>query len=111
MACYTGAETVADYFVFWIPMYYELKVAFVLWLSLPSTNGARWFYKHHIDPFLKQNEQLIDSRLKQFERHGRQLLYQQWTRLKFLLIRILLVLSTHTGIATSIAEEGGIANR
>jgi receptor expression-enhancing protein 1/2/3/4 len=104
MACYTGAETVADYFIFWIPMYYELKVAFVLWLSLPTTNGARWLYKNHIDPFLKQNEQLIDSRLKQIEKHGRQLVYQQWTRVKYLLIRILLVCFAYSGIPTGIEE-------
>ena len=33
-------ETFIDYILFWVPMYYMFKIAFLAWLFMPQTKGA-----------------------------------------------------------------------
>uniref|UniRef100_A0A0N5A8Z9 Receptor expression-enhancing protein n=1 Tax=Syphacia muris TaxID=451379 RepID=A0A0N5A8Z9_9BILA len=59
-------ETFADIFVsFWLPFYYELKIAFVLWLLSPWTKGASILYRKWVHPTLSRHEEDIDSMLEQ----------------------------------------------
>lgn len=44
-----------------VPLYYEGKLLFVLWLYHPSTNGAGLIYGRVLAPLLKQNEATIDQ--------------------------------------------------
>ena len=54
-------ETVFFFVVsrFWF--YYELKLVFVLWLSLPTSQGARNIFDRAISPLLTQHEAAIDE--------------------------------------------------
>ncbi|KAG2442685.1 hypothetical protein HXX76_002768 [Chlamydomonas incerta] len=36
----------------WIPLYYEAKLVFVLWMTLPQTQGARMIYEDFLAPRL-----------------------------------------------------------
>jgi receptor expression-enhancing protein 5/6 len=63
MAFFTFIEYFADSFLFWLPFYYEAKLAFILWLQLPQFNGARWLYETHLQPMLKQHEAHIDEHI------------------------------------------------
>ncbi|KAI4327567.1 hypothetical protein L6164_020011 [Bauhinia variegata] len=38
----------SDKFLSWCPMYYRLKFAFLIWLQLPYTNGAKQLYVNHL---------------------------------------------------------------
>ena len=47
--------------VYRLPMYYTAKVAFVVYLWHPKTQGAISLYTHTVQPLLRQNEALIDQ--------------------------------------------------
>jgi len=71
-ACFTLFETIADKFIFWIPFYYELKFAFVMYLQLPQTQGAKKLYDDHIKPYLEQQEGVIDEHLSRVTTNAKQ---------------------------------------
>ena len=50
-----------------VPLYYEGKLLFVLWLWHPSTGGAGLIYSHLLLPLLKQNEATIDQTSAEFQ--------------------------------------------
>jgi receptor expression-enhancing protein 1/2/3/4 len=61
-ALVTVTEEVADLFLnFWFPLYYELKILFLVWLLSPSTRGATFLYRQVIHPTLSNREEDIDD--------------------------------------------------
>jgi len=55
------AESILDTFIFWIPFYYEMKLAFLVALQFPQLRLPLTIYNVYVRPFLKQNEKKIDS--------------------------------------------------
>ncbi|XP_039607728.1 receptor expression-enhancing protein 1 isoform X3 [Polypterus senegalus] len=64
-ALFTTAETFTDIFLCWIPFYYELKIAFVVWLLSPYTKGSSVLYRKFVHPTLSSKEKEIDEYLSQ----------------------------------------------
>lgn len=64
-ALYTVVETITDLSLAWFPLYYELKVAFVIWLLSPYTRGASLIYRKFLHPLLASREQEIDDYIVQ----------------------------------------------
>ncbi|RXM33251.1 MICOS complex subunit MIC60 [Acipenser ruthenus] len=64
-ALFTTAETFTDIFLCWIPFYYELKIAFVVWLLSPYTKGSSVLYRKFVHPMLSSKEKEIDDYLCQ----------------------------------------------
>ncbi|XP_032890871.1 receptor expression-enhancing protein 1 isoform X4 [Amblyraja radiata] len=64
-ALFTTAETFTDLFLPWFPFYYELKIAFVIWLLSPYTKGSSVLYRKFVHPTLSSKEQEIDEYLSQ----------------------------------------------
>ncbi|XP_078079766.1 receptor expression-enhancing protein 3 isoform X1 [Mustelus asterias] len=64
-ALYTVLETFADLMISWFPLYYELKVAFVIWLLSPYTRGASLIYRKFLHPLLSSRERDIDEYISQ----------------------------------------------
>ncbi|KAL4660963.1 receptor expression-enhancing protein 1 [Arapaima gigas] len=60
-ALFTTAETITDIFLCWIPFYYELKIAFVVWLLSPYTKGSSVLYRKFVHPTLSSKEKDIDE--------------------------------------------------
>ncbi|MED6155695.1 HVA22-like protein k [Stylosanthes scabra] len=54
-------EVFTDKLISWFPMYYHLKFAFLVWLQLPSTNGAKQIYMKHLRPFLSRHQAMVDQ--------------------------------------------------
>ncbi|XP_071729989.1 HVA22-like protein k [Rutidosis leptorrhynchoides] len=54
-------EIVADKFISWFPLYYHMKLAFLVWLQLPTTNGAKQLYKNHLRPFFLRHQARLDQ--------------------------------------------------
>nr|XP_035117335.1 receptor expression-enhancing protein 4-like [Callithrix jacchus] len=62
-ALFMVAEIVTDIFISWFPFYYEIKMAFVLWLLSPYTKGASLLYLKFVHPSLSRHEKEIDAYL------------------------------------------------
>ncbi|KAG7492698.1 hypothetical protein MATL_G00017320 [Megalops atlanticus] len=64
-ALYTVVETFTDLMVAWFPLYYEIKIAFVIWLLSPYTRGASLIYRKCLHPLLSSKEREIDDYIVQ----------------------------------------------
>ncbi|XP_052590194.1 receptor expression-enhancing protein 4 isoform X2 [Peromyscus californicus insignis] len=60
-AIFMATETFTDVFISWFPFYYEIKMAFVLWLLSPYTKGASLLYRKFVHPSLSRHEKEIDA--------------------------------------------------
>ncbi|XP_041511820.1 receptor expression-enhancing protein 3 isoform X1 [Microtus oregoni] len=69
-ALYTVIETVSDQTLAWFPLYYELKIAFVIWLLSPYTRGASLIYRKFLHPLLSSKEREIDDYIVQAKERG-----------------------------------------
>ncbi|KAF9270060.1 hypothetical protein L218DRAFT_1071553 [Marasmius fiardii PR-910] len=56
-----GFEYVAEWFVSWLPFYWEIKTLFLLFLSLPQIQGSTFIYTTYLQPFFAKNETQIDE--------------------------------------------------
>ncbi|GMN29649.1 hypothetical protein TIFTF001_002511 [Ficus carica] len=54
-------EVFADKLISWVPMYYHVKFAFLVWLQLPSGDGAKQLYTSHLRPFFLRHQARIDQ--------------------------------------------------
>ncbi|TMX04224.1 HVA22-like protein k isoform X1 [Solanum lycopersicum] len=61
-------EAFTDKFLYWFPLYYHVKLAFLVWLQLPSAEGAKQLYTNHLRPFLMKHQARLDHILELF--HG-----------------------------------------
>jgi len=43
-------EVFTDKLISWFPMYYHVKFAFLVWLQLPTIEGAKQIYSNHLRP-------------------------------------------------------------
>ncbi|XP_072221217.1 receptor expression-enhancing protein 1 [Leuresthes tenuis] len=60
-ALFTAVEVFTDLFLCWLPFYYELKIAFVVWLLSPYTKGSSVLYRKFVHPTLSSKEKDIDD--------------------------------------------------
>ncbi|XP_030057858.1 receptor expression-enhancing protein 4 isoform X1 [Microcaecilia unicolor] len=65
LALFMTIETFTDVFIPWFPFYYEMKMAFVIWLLSPYTKGASVLYRKFIHPALSRREKEIDAYIVQ----------------------------------------------
>lgn len=54
-------ESATDVLFFWIPFYNFVKMAFLIYLYAPQTQGANHIFNQFINPFLKKYERDIDE--------------------------------------------------
>ncbi|GJJ68722.1 receptor expression-enhancing protein 5/6 [Entomortierella parvispora] len=54
-------ESFTDVLLYWFPFYFFLKTVFLLWLMVPSFNGAATIYVRILRPFLLQHRDEIDT--------------------------------------------------
>ncbi|XP_063167402.1 receptor expression-enhancing protein 4 isoform X2 [Candoia aspera] len=69
-ALFMATETITDIFVSWFPFYYEIKMAFVVWLLSPYTRGASLLYRKFVHPTLCSKEKEIDHFILQAKERG-----------------------------------------
>lgn len=64
-ALFSTVETATDLFLSWFPFYFELKIAFVIWLLSPYTKGSSVLYRKFVHPTLSNKEREIDEYIAQ----------------------------------------------
>ncbi|KAG2150187.1 TB2/DP1, HVA22 family-domain-containing protein [Suillus cothurnatus] len=58
---FIAIESTIGPFVSWLPFYWETRTLFLLYLSLPQTQGSTHIYKTYFEPFCSKNEAELDS--------------------------------------------------
>ncbi|XP_050291472.1 HVA22-like protein k [Quercus robur] len=53
-------EVFSDKLLSWCPLYYHLKFAFLVWLQLPSADGAKQIYVNYLRPFFQRHQARVD---------------------------------------------------
>ncbi|QRV85033.1 TB2/DP1, HVA22 family domain-containing protein [Ceratobasidium sp. AG-Ba] len=85
MGCVVGVEYVAEWLIRWIPLYWEIKTVFLLYLALPQTQGATAIYNNRLQPVLKHYEPQIDASVARLRSRAyvfmREKLQELWARL------------------------------
>ncbi|KAG7238519.1 hypothetical protein INR49_030792 [Caranx melampygus] len=69
-ALFMTVEVFTDMFLCWLPFYYELKIAFVVWLLSPYTKGSSVLYRKFVHPTLSSKEKDIDDYICQAKDKG-----------------------------------------
>ncbi|NXH17647.1 REEP4 protein, partial [Bucco capensis] len=69
-ALFMTIETFTDLLISWFPFYYEMKMAFVIWLLFPYTRGASLLYRKFVHPTLSHREKDIDTYILQARERG-----------------------------------------
>ncbi|KAM7028662.1 receptor expression-enhancing protein 4 [Acridotheres tristis] len=69
-ALFMATETFTDLLISWFPFYYEVKMAFVIWLLSPYTRGASLLYRRFVHPTLARREKDIDAFLVRARERG-----------------------------------------
>ncbi|KAJ9695011.1 hypothetical protein PVL29_010484 [Vitis rotundifolia] len=65
MAMLTVTERFADIFISWLPMYGEMKLAFIIYLWYPKTKGTGYVYEVLLRPYVAKHETDIDRKLSE----------------------------------------------
>ncbi|KAI0696331.1 TB2/DP1, HVA22 family-domain-containing protein [Cytidiella melzeri] len=107
LGCIVAVEYVAEWLICWLPLYYPIKTAFLLYLALPQTSGSSYLYSSHIQPFFAAHESEIDSALSQLKvyvyNYLQQLLRSAWQH-----VTMTMVQSPNGGPQPSALDEGGL---
>jgi len=53
-----------EFFIAWLPFYWEVKALFLLFLALPQTQGSVYLYDLYLQPFFTRNEADIDGHIE-----------------------------------------------
>ncbi|KAI0322703.1 TB2/DP1, HVA22 family-domain-containing protein, partial [Amylostereum chailletii] len=61
VGAFVAFEYAAEWALSWVPFYWEVKTIFLLFLSLPQTQGASFIYTTYLEPYYRQHENSIDS--------------------------------------------------
>lgn len=72
-AFFTVGDGMFGYFFSWLPLYFFIKIGFLIWCMHPRTKGATFILNNVIIPFLEKYEQHIDEagiRLSQVFKRG-----------------------------------------
>uniref|UniRef100_H3C807 Receptor expression-enhancing protein n=1 Tax=Tetraodon nigroviridis TaxID=99883 RepID=H3C807_TETNG len=64
-ALFSTVEVFTDMFLCWLPFYYELKIAFIVWLLSPYTKGSSVLYRKFVHPTLSSKEKDVDEYIGQ----------------------------------------------
>merc|ERR1711903_368840 len=65
LATFTVFERLTDAFLFFLPLYHEAKVAFVVYLWHPKSQGALYIYDKFVGPTLSKHEGSIDRKIEE----------------------------------------------
>ena len=60
---FTFAEFFLDFFMSWIPLFFETKILFLCWLVHSNFSGAKFVYENFVDEVFLKHEVDIDHSL------------------------------------------------
>ncbi|KIM47844.1 hypothetical protein M413DRAFT_22437 [Hebeloma cylindrosporum] len=69
IGAFVAFEYLAEWLISWLPFYWEIKTIFLLFLSLPQTQGSTYVYNTYLQPFLLRNETDLDAGIVTIQRN------------------------------------------
>lgn len=63
LACFSAAQPLLDAFCWWLPLFYEAKLALCVYLWYPELRGAEHLYEKYFRPFVSKHEPLLDAKV------------------------------------------------
>jgi len=69
VAMFASCEYMFYYIVTWIPFYYPVKLAALMWLWLPQTRGANTVYHWLLAPTFRKHRRQIDETIDKGSKH------------------------------------------
>eukprot|EP00898_Chlorokybus_atmophyticus_P004351 jgi/Chlat1/4917/Chrsp31S04831 len=78
LALFATAERWLDAVVYWFPLYQEAKLAFIVYLWHPKTNGADYVYVTLVRPKLHEHQATIDRHLHDWSTRSTEMLVHYW---------------------------------
>ncbi|KAL4438055.1 hypothetical protein ABPG77_004276 [Micractinium sp. CCAP 211/92] len=81
MAVFTAVQPVADTFFFWLPLYYEAKLALAVYLWANDLAGAQHVWARWFHPLVSRYEPVVDRRLGESKALAREWLHSNSMRL------------------------------
>jgi hypothetical protein len=64
LAAFTTVQPLADTFLFFIPLYYEAKLAFIVYLWYPALSGCQTIFYKYCEPMVQHYEPYVDRYLE-----------------------------------------------
>jgi len=61
IGAFIAVEQSVGPFISWLPFYWEIRTLFLLYISLPQTQGSTYVYKTYFEPFCSKNEVDLDA--------------------------------------------------
>ncbi|KIK94024.1 hypothetical protein PAXRUDRAFT_828413 [Paxillus rubicundulus Ve08.2h10] len=61
IGAFIAVEQSVGPFISWLPFYWEVRTLFLLYISLPQTQGSTYIYKGYFEPFCSKNEADLDA--------------------------------------------------
>jgi len=95
-------EYAAEWVISWFPFYWELKTMFLLFLSLPQTQGSSYFYKSFLEPYFRAHETGIDQGIESAKTEGLAFVQSHLSRLWEIVYSIL----SKTPVPQSASQPG-----
>eukprot|EP01026_Neomeris_dumetosa_P064773 TRINITY_DN618_c0_g2_i8.p2 TRINITY_DN618_c0_g2~~TRINITY_DN618_c0_g2_i8.p2 ORF type:complete len:226 (+),score=11.81 TRINITY_DN618_c0_g2_i8:28-678(+) len=97
IGAWTVCEKFLDKIFFWVPLYDEFKVVFVVWLWYERCSGAKYLYHTWLLPWLNKHQLMIDQQLEDIRNKLLTLLTKQSTQfvsyLKTVFFRVLYLIN------------------
>jgi len=69
-AAFSVFETFSDYILFWLPLYWELKLVFLVVLQLPQFKVAERIYLIAVHPYMDKYSLLVDKFFEEVRTEG-----------------------------------------
>ncbi|XP_054823751.1 HVA22-like protein k [Prosopis cineraria] len=99
-------EVFSDKLISWCPMYYHLKFAFLVWLQLPSTDGAKQIYVNHLRPFFLKHQAKTDQILGLAYSEVVKLVSSHQTEIQFVRSMVVKITGTRSAPGHRIRDAG-----
>lgn len=78
IALLTTIERIADPLLFWVPLYWEAKLALVIYLSYSNLEGTEYVYTKLLRPYVANNESAIDKNVAEISLVAEELAVSSW---------------------------------
>ncbi|KAF9015546.1 TB2/DP1, HVA22 family-domain-containing protein [Cyathus striatus] len=103
LAVVLAFEYVAEWLISWFPFYWELKMLFYLFLSLPQTDGSTYVYLNYLQPFCVKHREKLDASILAMRTNAGQFLKVNILKLRDIAMRTLNT-SQPSGLVATIAD-------